>query len=263
MFTVQSKRGGAWWMPLFRKPTSTSSIATSSGKRTRDQHNLTLNSQIVRFPWFLLLYFVSKMSSCQKFVSERVFPFPPLVGFSIAPRRTVPEPCVPVSVTPAPACVCPQTVCLVGHSIFDDLHKLLESHKMDLHVDFNIPTVTPVWNAVRGLIFNKLCTVWLDRLDQLCPDIIVMQLAGNDLDSLGPVSDITKKYLRYSQLFLCHLETKVVIICEALPCLKTRHCSVEVYLQRRQRFNSILQSTLVKPSQEKGLHMSNFVDAQI
>ncbi len=159
------------------------------------------------------------MSSRQKFVSERVFP--PPIGFGTASRRTVPEPSG--SITSVPRCDCPQTDCLVGHSVFDDLRKLLDSHKMDLGVDFNVPSVIPIWNAVHGLNFIKLVESGLDRLDYQCPDIIVMQLAGNDLDSTCPVSDITENYLRYSQKFICLLQTKIVIIYEALLCLKTSH----------------------------------------
>lgn len=87
------------------------------------------------------------------------------------------------------------SICFVGHSIVDDLRLLLEESGSELHKDFNLSTVIPVWKAVRGLNFSKFLEECLPFLDGRRCDVIVWQMAGNDLDSTTSVSALTMKYL--------------------------------------------------------------------
>ncbi len=153
-------------------------------------------------------------------------------------------------------------VCLIGHSILNDLRLLLSSKDVDLHDDFNLLTVSPVWKTVRGLTFPAFVDTCLEFLDSNRLDIVFLQFAGNDQDSTSSVTDITERYLRISYSLLLHCSTKIVI-CEALPHSKTRHCTVADYAQRRHHFNSSLKSALVLPDAPKGRLSSTFVDPQV
>ncbi len=197
------------------------------------------------------------MSLHEKFSTERVFPSPAGFGTGRAINLPVLPPSTPTDTTSR------TSVCLIGHSILDDLRLLLSSKDVDLHDDLNLLTVSPVWNTVRGLTFPAFVDTCLEFLDSNRPDIVFLQFAGNDLDSTSSVTDITERYLCISYSLWQHCSTKIVIICEALPCSKTRHCTVADYAQRCQHFNSSLKSALILPDAPKGRLSSTFVDPQV
>ena len=177
-------------------------------------------------------------SKRQKFVTERVFPPP------AAPPARAPD--IPSSSSGAPVVEALQSIALLGHSVMDDLRIRVHSPATDLDHDFAL-NVSPVWNTIRGMNFSKLKRDCLDMLDATKPDVIILQLVGNDIDSLIPVWDIAEDYVKYARLFRRHCHTKVVIICEPLPRTKTRTVSPDEYYTRRKAFNEIMTRELIRP----------------
>ncbi len=163
----------------------------------------------------------------QKFVLEHVFPSPS----PVIPGRTIAD-LVSSSLLLHSDLLCWQTCCFLEHSIFDDLPLMLEESASDLHHDFNLPTVIPMWIAVRGLNFDKLLDYCLSFLDHGKCNVIVWRMTGNDIDSTCSISDLTEQYLVYAHKFIRYCEAKKVIICEALPCTRTRNCSIDSYFNR-------------------------------
>ncbi len=120
--------------------------------------------------------------SRQKFVSKRVFPS----TSSATPEGIRPEIRLPSA---------EEQKDLLSRKTVDDLRILLQEQDSDLHRDFNLNSVIPVWKAVRGLNFDKLseCLPFLDH--RRC-QVVVWQMAGNDLDSDCSVARLMEKYLQ-------------------------------------------------------------------
>ncbi len=81
----------------------------------------------------------------QKFVSGWVF----LTPTPDAPEMTSPDLRMP-HLHMREDLLLRRTVCFLGHSVLDDLRLLLEESDSDLHHDFNLHTVIPMWKTVRG-----------------------------------------------------------------------------------------------------------------
>ncbi len=156
-----------------------------------------------------------------------------------------------------------RTVCFLGHSVLDNLRLLLEECDCDLHRDFNHPTVIPMWKTVRGLNFPNFVDGCLSFLDHRRCDVIVWQMAGNDLDSMSSVSALTVSYMDYAHKLIRYCEAKIVIICEALPHSQTRHCSSDEYYAHRQRFNSTMREQLLKDKARHGPKADYYKDSQV
>ncbi len=194
----------------------------------------------------------------QQFVSERVFPSPA----PTAPDRTCPEMRLP-PLSVQEDLLQRNTVCFLGHSVFDDLRLMLDENNSDLRKDFNLDTVIPVSKAVRGLHFTKMIDDCLSFLDHRRCEIIVWQMAGNDLDSHSSVSSLTERYLEYAHKFIRYFDASIVIICEALPRTRTRHVSLDSYFDRRKRFNLTMSQHLLVDGSKSGPLPSHFKDRQV
>ncbi len=140
---------------------------------------------------------------------------------------------------------------------------MLDENDGDLHKDFNLPTVIHVWKAVRGLHFSKMIEDCLPFLDHRRCDIIVWQMAGNDLDSQSSVSSLTEQYLDYAHKFIRYCDASIVIIFEALPRTKTRHVSLDSYFERRKRFNLTMRQHLLVDGSKSGPQSSHYKDEQV
>ncbi len=154
------------------------------------------------------------------------------------------------------------SVCLVGHSVMDDLRIFLECQGSDLHRNFNLPTVKPTWKVSRGLTFRTLESEFTNYISDYRPNIVILQLAANDVDLICPVTTLTDKYLQLARHHVKYCECRIVIICEALPCSQPRHCCTEDYKARRKMFNSIIKSELLIPG-TTGLSVSDFRDSSL
>ncbi len=192
--------------------------------------------------------------SRQKFVSERVFPS----TSSATPEGIQPE----MRLTSAEVqgdLLSHKTVCFLGHSIVDDLRILLEEHDSDLHRDFNLKSVIPLWKAVQGLNFEKLpdCLPFQDH--RRC-HVVVWQMTGNDLDSDCSVARLTEKYLQFAYNFIRYCGAETVIIYEALPRTRTRFCSMEGYAEKRHHFNCTMRQHLLVDYKKSGPQPTSFKD---
>ncbi len=106
------------------------------------------------------------MSLRETFTSERVFPTP--CGFGT--RRGLYLPVEGAPLASSSVVDTSTTVCLLGHSIMDDLRLLLSSQDVDLLPNFNLPTVTPLWKTVKGLTFPIFVDTCLEYLDYHSPE---------------------------------------------------------------------------------------------
>ena len=86
------------------------------------------------------------------------------------------------------------------HSIMDDLRIQVYLPGSDIHPNFTLPVI-PVWKTVRGMTFSMMKRDCLDILDGTRPEVIILQLAGNDVDSTVPVRAIAKDYVHYTHFF--------------------------------------------------------------
>ncbi len=144
-----------------------------------------------------------------------------------------------------------------------NMRLMLEESDSDLHRDFNLPNMIPVWKAVRGLNFSKLLDSCLPYLDHRSCEVIVCQMAGNNLYLASSISALTEKYLAYAHKFIRYCQAKTVIICEALPCTKTRYCSVDSYFDRWKRFNATMHQQLLIDKTKPDLNSTYFNDSQV
>ncbi len=114
-----------------------------------------------------------------------------------------------------------------------------------------------------GLNFPKFVEGCLSFLDHRHCDVIVLQMAGNDLDSKSSVSALTVSYMDYEHKLIRYCEAKIVITCEALPLSHTGHCSSDEYYSRRQRFNSTMREQLLKHEARHGPKADYYRDSQV
>lgn len=87
------------------------------------------------------------------------------------------------------------SVCLLRHSVMDELQKFLDHQGSDLHKYLNLTMVLPTWNVTHGLTLHDLGWVFGHYVNDTHLDVVVIQLAGNDVDSLSPVVSVTDEYI--------------------------------------------------------------------
>ncbi len=138
----------------------------------------------------------------------------------------------------------------------------LESQGSDLHREFNLTAVKPTWKIYSSLTLRILGWDFTNYISEYRPNIIILQLAANDMDYLCPVTTRTAMYFELARQYVKHCESKSFIICEALPCAQPRHCCSEDYEDRWKLFNNIIKPELVHPG-ATGLSVSNFKDSSV
>ena len=154
---------------------------------------------------------------------------------------------------------------IVGHSIADDMRALCASVN-DMSEGLNLVQLAMLWLTPRGLNLVRFRHEVLPDLKALSPDLIFLQMAGNDLDGPDSAEFVARRYLyQASALFGGSIKAKVVILGEALPRPGPKNVSAEVYAHKAADFNLRLRTALVRPNaSSKGqVHPSRFVDKKV
>jgi hypothetical protein len=154
---------------------------------------------------------------------------------------------------------------IVGHSIADDMRSLCSSVR-DMSEGMNLVQLAMLWLTPRGLNFFRFRKEVLPDLKALSPDLIFLQIAGNDLDGPDSAEMLARRYLyQASALFGGSIKAKVVILGEALPRSGPKNVSAAVYASKAAEFNQRLRSALVRPnaSSRGQVHPSRFVDKKV
>jgi hypothetical protein len=113
---------------------------------------------------------------------------------------------------------------IVGHSITDDM-RLLCSSISDMSEGLNCVQLAMLWLTVRGLNFFRFRKEVLPDLKALSPDIIFLQIAGNDLDGPETAELLAKRYVyQATALFGGSVKVKSIILGEALPPTGSPEC---------------------------------------
>ncbi len=144
----------------------------------------------------------------------------------------------------------------------DNLRLFMQRRGSNLHGNFKLDNVVPLWKVRRGLNIRGLWHVICEFVNDSRPDIAVVQLCGNDVDSAMKVEYLVEEYLLLAHRYVCYCGVHTIILCEALPRDKPKHWSTQDYLTRRILFNATMKDKLVK-TDAKGLAHTNFTNEAI
>ncbi len=99
----------------------------------------------------------------------------------------------------------------------------------------------------RGLNWRKMRSSVVQMLQGCLPDIMYVQVAGNDLDLTEPVETIVHKYMFQACTWVDSLALRRVILSMALPRSNARSMSARQYNQRVRQFNRLLSQPVCSP----------------
>ncbi len=165
---------------------------------------------------------------------KRVFPYSVVYGVDH-----------PSSDSESPIAVVSAAVCLISHSVIDDLRKFLDCQGSDLYKDFNLTSVKPTSKVTRGLTVQDLSGEISEYMSDKHPDVTIIQFSGNNVDLQCPVGLVVDEYLLLARQYVKYCVTTSVIICEALPWAHPKYCSTQDYSKRRQLFNKTMLAKLI------------------
>ncbi len=127
------------------------------------------------------------------------------------------------------------TFAIVVHSLFDDIREV--SSKSDyIHEGFYLRQLDVLWMYPRGLNWWKMRSSLVQMVQGCLPDIVYLQVTGNDLDLRELVETIVCKYMFQARTREDNLAVRRVILSMALLRSNARTMSVSRYNQNLRQF---------------------------
>ena len=107
------------------------------------------------------------------------------------------------------------TVALVGHSILDDVRRLAIQDP-DLSESLDLAQIQVLWLTTRGLNWQKLRRFSVPELQAVLPDVVYVQVVGNDITDNVPVRILIDRHLQQARACIEGLGAKSIIIGSAI-----------------------------------------------
>ena len=107
------------------------------------------------------------------------------------------------------------TVALVGHSILDDVRRLAIQDP-DLSESLDLAQVQILWLTTRGLNWQKLRRLSIPELQAVLPDVVYVQVVGNDITDNVSVKTLIDPHLQQARACIEGLGAKTIIIGSAI-----------------------------------------------